>query len=242
MRINRTALTLVELLVIIAIIGVLVALLLPNVRTSREAARRNQCQNYLRQIAVALKMYEDHHRMLPPAYTTDSNGKPLHSWRALIIPYMEIGGLHDSIDPAKSWDDPANCGPLQTCLPMFQCPSVPFEHNDNRTNYLAVVTPRSCIRATQPRNLADLSGASKKLLVIDVDIDHAVPWMAPVDADEELVLGIGGPKAKSPHPSIMQAAFLDGSVQALRTDMPADERRELISIAASDKAEAETPE
>ena len=75
---------LVEGLVVVAIIGILVALLLPAVRTAREPARRLQCANNLKQIAIALQNYESVYHALPPAYTVDTNGKPLHSWRTLI--------------------------------------------------------------------------------------------------------------------------------------------------------------
>lgn len=76
---KASALTLVELLVVVAIIILLVALLLPSVRFARPAARRTVCQNNLRQITLALLAYSKDHGTLPPACTVDANGKPLHS-------------------------------------------------------------------------------------------------------------------------------------------------------------------
>ena len=71
--------TLIELLVLMAILGILIALLLPATRFSRYAARRAQCTNNLKQIALALHNYERMYQALPPAYTVDANGRPLHS-------------------------------------------------------------------------------------------------------------------------------------------------------------------
>src|SRR4029450_11476448 len=91
--------TLAELLVVIGVIGVLIGLLLPNMRRSGvSAARRMSCQNHLKQIAIALLNYQDVYHSLPPAYTVDASGKPLHSWRTLILPYLEPRALYEKID------------------------------------------------------------------------------------------------------------------------------------------------
>ena len=73
--------TLVELLVILAIIALLIAFLFPANRCNWPAARRAQCTNNLKQIALAMRSYEEVHKSLPPAYTVDAKGRPLHSWR-----------------------------------------------------------------------------------------------------------------------------------------------------------------
>lgn len=226
---HRTAVTLVELLVVIAIIGFLVALLLPVRRGAREPARRTQCMSNLKQIANALKQYEAVHHTLPPAHTTDPSGKPLHSWRTLILPFLEEQELYDSIDLTKSWDDPANAAALKKCPLVYQCPSAAMD--DGLTTYFAIVTPNSCFRDSEPRKLSDIRDPRQETLtVMEVGYDDAVPWMSPVDADEELVLGIGAPKPRSSHIGGMNAAFVDGSVQFLSDDAQTDKLRALISI------------
>ena len=90
--------TLVELLVVIAIIGVLVALLLPAVQAAREAARRSQCQNNLKQIGLGLLNYEAARKTLPPG----GMGENGLSWIVLITPYFEQGVLHDGFDYSDS--------------------------------------------------------------------------------------------------------------------------------------------
>lgn len=236
---SRSGLTLVELLVVLFIIFIVACLLIPATRGGgrgvREAARRNQCLSNLKQIAIALQNYADAHGgTLPPAYTTDENGKPLHSWRTLILPYLEEQALYDSIDLTKPWDDPANAEACKKSLSAYQCPSALFD--DTRTTYLAVVTPNSCMRATEPRPLPDAKHASKAMTVIEVDQEHAVPWMSPVDADEQIVLALGGPNSKLDHQGVMLAAFADCHTESLSGDLPADQRLALISIDGGDKA------
>src|SRR5437016_2000216 len=99
----------VELLAGLAIFMLLIALLIPATRSSaRPAARRAQCVNNLKQIAQALLNYEQAYGALPPAYTVDAKGRPLHSWRTLILPYLEQEPLYRTIDLSKPWNDPAN--------------------------------------------------------------------------------------------------------------------------------------
>jgi hypothetical protein len=86
---KRGARVWVTVLTFFGIGTVLICLLLPAVRSARGPARRAQCGNNLKQIALALLTYETVYHALPPAYTVDADGKPLHSWRTLILPYLE---------------------------------------------------------------------------------------------------------------------------------------------------------
>jgi type II secretory pathway pseudopilin PulG len=241
-QLPRGCWTIFKVLIVFGIVGVGVALLLPAIRTPREAARRNQCLSQLKQIALGLQAYAEEHGELPPAYTTDADGKPLHSWRTLILPYVEESQLYRSIDLTKPWDDPVNAEAFKTKLEIYQCPSAHWEP-DNRTTYLAVVTSESCIQPTEPRKLSDVTdGTSRTLMVVETDEEHAVPWMSPVDADEKTVLGLGGQDSRTSHPNGFQAAFVDGRGIFLDSDTPAEVRRALISIAGKDEAELESEE
>ncbi|MDZ7620355.1 MAG: DUF1559 domain-containing protein, partial [Patescibacteria group bacterium] len=90
-RMNKGGFTLVELLVVIAIIGILIALLLPAVQSAREAARRMQCTNHLKQLALGMHTYESTHRSFPPGCLS-SNNLP---WNAFILPFIEQTSLYD---------------------------------------------------------------------------------------------------------------------------------------------------
>ncbi|PQO45898.1 DUF1559 domain-containing protein [Blastopirellula marina] len=132
---NRSGFTLVELLVVIAIIGVLIALLLPAVQQAREAARRAQCNNNLKQIGLALHMYNDTFSKLPPS-SVASTDKTIFAWSALILPQMEQKNLYDRLDPtSRSFGAvlTSDVTALQSPVDTFVCPSDPTgKLNDNR--------------------------------------------------------------------------------------------------------------
>jgi prepilin-type N-terminal cleavage/methylation domain-containing protein/prepilin-type processing-associated H-X9-DG protein len=131
---NRRAFTLVELLVVIAIIGILIALLLPAVQAAREAARRSQCSNNLKQIGLGMHNYHDVAKTLPFASTYVSgvtNGK--HTWVEFILPQIEQTALYGQLDFKLSNEATANAAGtpvnaailLNLALPFLRCPSNP---------------------------------------------------------------------------------------------------------------------
>jgi prepilin-type N-terminal cleavage/methylation domain-containing protein len=118
--------TLVELLVVIAIIGILVALLLPAVQAAREAARRSQCTNNLKQIGLAALNYESSRRSLPPgSRTADNNylGPYYATWSVEILPYMELQSLQDIWDPTVDFGAPTNKALRETTVEAYLCPT-----------------------------------------------------------------------------------------------------------------------
>ena len=105
--------------------GILVALLLPAVQASREAARRAQCANNLKQIGLAFHNYHDAHKTFPPAYIPDKDGKPMHSWRVLILPYLEQQALYKRYNFDEPWDSPGTWpSPTRSspCTPAHRAP------------------------------------------------------------------------------------------------------------------------
>ncbi len=116
---KRSGFTLVELLVVIAIIGILVAMLLPAVQSAREAARRVQCSNQLRQIGIACHNYHDSQRQFP----TVSAAATEMSFIAQLLPYMEQVALRDLIREDLHWSDNLNDPAEQTPVAGLQCPS-----------------------------------------------------------------------------------------------------------------------
>ncbi len=132
---HRRGFTLVELLVVIAIIGILVALLLPAVQAAREAARRMQCSNNLKQIGLALHNYHDANNTFPMAYFVyidpAHNNINIGTWGVMTLPFLEQLPLYDKYNPkvpAANEFGPAgqaNVAIIQTPLPAFICPSAP---------------------------------------------------------------------------------------------------------------------
>ncbi len=117
--------TLIELLVVIAIIGVLIALLLPAVQAAREAARRAQCLNNLRQMGLALNTYHDANLRFPPGgYTVGADRRPRWiAWSALILRHVEQESLYNAINLARAFDSPDNTTAARVVVSSYLCPS-----------------------------------------------------------------------------------------------------------------------
>jgi prepilin-type N-terminal cleavage/methylation domain-containing protein/prepilin-type processing-associated H-X9-DG protein len=122
----RSGFTLVELLVVIAIIAVLVALLLPAVQNAREAARRSQCQNNMKQLGLAIHNFHDTYKYLPVATRPPVNAAKRIGTITRLLPYLDQPGLWSAYNQSANWDDPAsNLAVTSTRLPILECPSDP---------------------------------------------------------------------------------------------------------------------
>ena len=124
LRPSRAAFTLIELLVVIALIGILIALLLPAVQAAREAGRRTECSNNLKQIGLAVHTYHDTYFRLPPAWTNPTLAN--ESAFTHILPYLEKASAYDLYDFAKGNSDPANAKVVAQRINEFLCPSCNF--------------------------------------------------------------------------------------------------------------------
>jgi prepilin-type N-terminal cleavage/methylation domain-containing protein len=131
----RSGFTLVELLVVIAIIGILVGLLLPAVQAAREAARRMQCSNNVKNLVLAILNYEDSNKKFPHGHhhrgnwdgnATNNSGGSAFSWGYAILPYLEQGNLYNQFDARYALPEMTisrNGILAATPLPIFSCPS-----------------------------------------------------------------------------------------------------------------------
>src|SRR5262245_35023352 len=157
---RRRAFTLVELLVVIAIVGVLVALLLPAIQAAREAGRRAECQNHLRQLALAVTNYSNSLRSYPASGIVNTAVQPydpqsgkMFSWAVLILPFAEQGSLHEQFNFNVSVLAQAAIDPQATQPTVLLCASDGAKgriyqdaaHTSNRRlgkgNYAAFVSP-----------------------------------------------------------------------------------------------------
>ncbi|WP_165247311.1 DUF1559 family PulG-like putative transporter [Paludisphaera soli] len=233
----RRGFSLVELMVVVAVIALLIALLLPATRSARPAARRAQCQNNLKNIALAILAYQGEHGALPPAYTVDPAGRRLHSWRTLILPHLDQGDVYRSNDLSKPWDDPANAEARAVRLSIFRCPEA--SRAEGATRYLASVGPDAALAPDRARPLSEITdGHGSTLLVIESGDEDAVHWMSPNDVAEALITKISA-EPELPHNGSVNAAFLDGGVRFLRATTPLEVRRALTTIAGGDDAAVE---
>jgi prepilin-type N-terminal cleavage/methylation domain-containing protein len=127
-RSSKAGFTLIELLVVIAIIAILIALLLPAVQQAREAARRTQCRNNLKQLGLALHNYLDSYRVFPPTMSVGPGGGGEWSLQARLLPYTEQGNMYNAIDFSLNYNQvspqfPHGIKALR--IPLLQCPTDP---------------------------------------------------------------------------------------------------------------------
>jgi len=199
--------------------GIMLALLLPAVQAAREAARRAQCTNNLKQIGLAIHNYHDTYRCFPAAVLTDDDGQPMRSWRVAVLPFVEQSPLYDRYDFSEPWDGANNQALEGAFPPTYRCPSDtvsgPFD-----TSYVMIVGGGTI--GGQPNDtisFADVKdGTSNTIMAIEVAAS-GIHWMEPRDMTvEEAVTYITNPAASGfqhAHPGGVNVLFADGSVQFL---------------------------
>lgn len=224
--------TIPELIVVIIIIAGIFFLFAP-VHRGREPARRSSCKNNLKQIGLALHNYHDMYGGFPPAYAMDAQGNPLHSWRTLILPFVDQAPLYDTIDLTKPWDDPVNAEAFAQTPPIYGCPSTTLYNN--LTVYHALITDDSFLTPTESRVLETNTDNAETLLVIEVAEEHAVHWMDPQVIDAKVSLGFDE-ETEFHHTGGTHGLMVDGTVRFIPADTPAEERQNLASYEEADSS------
>lgn len=202
--------------------GVLLALLLPAVQAAREAARRTSCSNNLKQIGLALHNYHDMHGTFPPAYIPDENGQPKHSWRVLILPYLEHQNLHQMYNYDEPWNGPNNAQLANMMPEVYRCPSDPV--SVNTPAYLAISGTGTVFNNGEGSDFSSITdGTSNTIMVAEV-AGANVNWLEPRDLDAATMSKAinatrDGGDVSSFHPGGAQVLFADGSVRFLSDNL-----------------------
>ncbi|HXT60369.1 MAG TPA: DUF1559 domain-containing protein [Pirellulales bacterium] len=221
--------------------GILVALLLPAVQAAREAARRSQCTNNLKQIALGLQNYADVHGEFPPQYLADESGKPMHSWRVLILPYIEHQALYGRYDFNEPWDGPNNSQLAAQMPPAFRCPSDPVAATGSTTSYVGVSGPGTLFDGPKSARFPDITDGTSNTLTVVEFAGGGVNWMEPRDLDASQLAGIVSPpdgkNISSYHPGGANAAFADGSVRFLSAAINVQVLRALTTISGGESVQ-----
>lgn len=194
-----------------------------SVLRAREAARASQCRGHLKGLAVALHSYADTYGSFPPPYIADENGRPLHSWRVLLLPFIDQQKLYEQYRFDEPWDGPNNRKLHAATIALYNCPTrfSPGEESPI-TSYLAVVGPGTMWPETGLVRLEDVAGsADSTLMVVEVE-NSDVHWMEPRDLHVQQMAPTVNSKAgqgiSSPHydGEGANAAMADGAVQILK--------------------------
>ncbi|HUY92075.1 MAG TPA: DUF1559 domain-containing protein [Pirellulales bacterium] len=192
-------------------------LLLPAVGSGGSPIR-SQCTNNLKQIGLGLQNYADVYRCFPPAYVTDANGKPMHSWRVLILPFIEQQAIYDRYDFNEPWDGPHNSLLAKEMPPIFRCPA-DQANPGTLTDYVAVVGPETIWQPDRSVTFQEITDGSSNTIAVVEAAGLGVHWMEPRDLPFAAVAnGINpkqGPGISSHHPHAAIGLFADGHTQTI---------------------------
>jgi len=214
----------------VAVVGVLIGLLLPAVQSAREAARRMQSANNLKQIGLAMFTHETVFGQFPPRAIFDKDGKPLLSWRVKILPYLDEQALFDEFHLDEAWDSPHNKPLLAKMPPVYRNPNRPV---DTKTNYLLPVGTGAVFEGKTGRKIAEITdGTSNTILLVEANEDQAVEWTKPDDLEVNLEKPLAG--LGQLRPNGFYAVFCDGSVHMLRNDVSPAVLKALFTIAGGE--------
>ena len=193
----------------------------------RPYGRRTECKNNLKQLALALHNYHDKYDCFPPAYIADQHGRPIHSWRVLLLPFLEFKPLYDDYRFDEPWDGPHNRKFAAMNLNVFRCPN--DKSPEGETNYLVVVGAKTVFPGAKCVKISEISsGTTNTVLLVEV-ADSGIKWSEPRDlSDVKAARGINpnaGMGISSHHEGGAQIAFADGSVRFFPDSTPPDDLR-----------------
>lgn len=215
----------------VATSGVLVALLLPAVQAAREAARRGQGVNNLKQIALALHNHHDVHRKFPARAATDAGGKPLLSWRVAVLPFLASQALYDRFKLDEPWDSEHNKQLIPLMPSVFQLPG--SAAGDGKTPYLLPAGPGTLNENPNGLRMADVTdGVKNTILCMEARPDRAVIWTRPDDLEVNLQQPLEG--LAGARPGGFQAVLGDGVVKFISDNIDLQLLRALFSPAGGE--------
>jgi hypothetical protein len=146
------------------------------------SARRSSCQNNLRHIGIALQNYHDVYKSFPPAYVADTDCRPMHSWRVLILPFLDHKALYERYDFSEPWDGPNNRLLAAEMPREYWCPSETHRQPASlHTSYVAVVGTGTMWPGERAVSMSDLADGSSNTLQVVESSGCGIHWMEPRD-------------------------------------------------------------
>jgi hypothetical protein len=230
-------------LVCVILVGGCTGILFPFVQQAREAAQRSSCNCMLKQIGLALHTYHDQYGSFPPAFVRGPDGRAWHSWRVLILPYLDGADLYKQYDFSEPWDGPNNIKLLKSRPTVFDCPTrretvgAPgplvastgilacgsgWARSGMTTSFAAVFGDDCVFRGSNLVTIKDISDGTSTTAVIGELTAARIPWTKPEDIDIRMHPHIGDPLGFSSNSSDGGVYFLmaDGTVRRVYPSAP----------------------
>lgn len=234
--------------ILVVIVAVLIALMFEH---ARDGLYRAECKNNVKAIAMALHNYHDAYDCLPPAYTTNNEGRPAHSWRVLILPFFEddvLTTLHGRYKFDEPWDGPNNSKLADQIPGIYTCPG--FEHHFKQhglqapnvkrlANYVAITGPHTVFEGTGSLAVKMIPDGTSSTLMIAETSNRSVHWMQPDDISvDEFIADLQ--QTESPNYAVhlgggLHVGFADGSMRFIRSNTLIEILRAICTIDGGEK-------
>jgi len=196
----------------------------------------NQCAMNLKTLSTVLQKYAEEKGTYPPVWTTDSEGKPLHNWRVLILPYLDEEDLYNAIKLEEPWDSEHNRQFHSKMPTIFRCPASRFANNTT-TTYSFVVGPNTYPAGPATLKPGDVTDNHNTTIML-VERKNPVCWMKPEEITEELALrgvnidrGIGSDHLAGG----CNAVFFDTTIRFITSKAPLDALRKILSYKSGEE-------
>lgn len=169
------------------------------VMKSREAAMQTVCRGRLGQLLMALHNYHDTYGSFPPAYLADADGKPMHSWRVLVLPFLDEADVYRRYRFDEPWNSPHNAA-LAKLVPgsIFHCPDSPDLDDTTLTDYVVIVGPDTVFPGPLTTSLNDFHDGTDNTILVAEIARSDIHWMEPRDlSTDQMSFQVNDPQRPS---------------------------------------------
>ncbi|MGY8769643.1 MAG: DUF1559 family PulG-like putative transporter [Pirellulales bacterium] len=201
-----------------------------------ELARQRICRFNKGKLSMALFAYRMKHGTLPPAYLADEEGKPMHSWRVLLLPNLGEQALYDKYDFDEAWDGPNNIKLLNRMPDVYACPSAHHHKPGDKfcTNYVAIMGENTMWPSASIRDKSEVTdGLENTLLLAEFD-DTKIPWLKPADLEYNKAIKILSSQDpniyRQTHSNGRMVLFVDGDAKFIPSWQPEAFWKSIIGI------------
>jgi hypothetical protein len=246
-RLSVVRTVLISLVAVVLVCGGLwEALVLLVAHAQHQAAKERECPNNLKRIGLAFHNYAQANNCFPPAYVADKNGKPMYSWRVLILPYLEQNDLFQKFHLDEPWDSPHNFLLASQMPNCFCCPIAFAPGSVSTTCYAMVVGPHAFGNESKPRTFGEIKDGLPNTMMLVEAVGAKIPWSAPVDIDIDDIASIQVIDANAPgttkgisgcHPGGAFVVFCDSAISLLNPDIDKKALKAMLTIDGGEKVE-----
>ena len=225
-------------------IGTVVMLLLPMVSSMSETTRCVSCKNNMRQFGLALHSYHETYGCFPPAYVTDSQGNRMHSWRTLLLPYIERMSLYQQYHLDEPWNGSNNAKLDTDDLRWVMCCLSADRKKRDHPYYVAITGPGTAWPGERGLKKEEITDGLDKTVMLVEWVDSDISWLEPRDVPIEKALGPPGGKTAVPasnhyekatyfskkRPLAGHVLFADGSVRMIPYRLSREDLTKLLTV------------